>query len=310
MPAASIQCPDPERIPAKDLFHLILAFAASPNPFTDLIDLLGTGFNDVLQWINTAVTHNYGWSMIVLAFVVNVLLVPLTIQRLRNMQEMQALAPYLKRIQTKYKNDKQKLGEETMKLYREHGVNMFGGCLPTLLQMPVLFGVYNAINRNNDNFQHATWLWIGSALSHSFPQVLAQNLYLPDMALLLLYAVSMYFSVKLTTNSGMMDEQQLQMINTQAMIMPVILFFIGRTWHSAFILYWLSYNVLSVAQTVLFMRWNPSRIPKPAEETDAMKLGYPHDCPSCSETLVLVNNNKCQKCGTKVKKLQPKATTA
>ena len=290
------------------MFHAIAAILLFSNPFTDLIDLLGTGFNDVLQWINSAVTHNYGWSMIVLALVVNALLVPLTIQRLRNMQEMQALQPYLKRIQTKYKNDKQKLGEETMKLYREHGVNMFGGCLPTLLQMPVLFGVYNAINRNNDNFQHATWLWIGSPLSHAYPQILAQNLYLPDMALLLLYAVSMYFSVKLTTNSGMMDEQQAQMMNTQAMIMPVILFFIGRTWHSAFILYWLGYNVLSVAQTVLFMRWNPSRIPKPVEETEAMKLGYPHDCPSCGETLVLVNNNKCQKCGTKVKKSLPRAT--
>ena len=85
--------------------------AAFANPFTDFINLLGTFFNNVLQWINTAVTHNYGWSMIVLALVVNVLLVPLTIQRLRNMQEMQALAPYLKRIQAKYKNDKQKLGE-------------------------------------------------------------------------------------------------------------------------------------------------------------------------------------------------------
>ncbi len=309
MPAVWIPFRDRAMMMLIALLHVSPIVALISNPFAPLIDLLGTGFNDVLQWINAAVTHNYGWSMIVLALVVNVLLVPLTIQRLRNMQEMQALQPYIKRIQAKYKNDKQKLGEETMKLYREHGVNMFGGCLPTLFQMPVLFGVYNAIYRNNDNFQHATWLWIGSPLSHSFPQVLAQNLYAPDMLLLLLYAVSMYFSVKLTTNSGMMDEQQAQMINTQAMIMPVILFFIGRTWHSAFILYWLSYNVLSVAQTVLFMRVNPSRIPKPAEETEAMKLGYPRDCPSCKETLILVNNNKCEKCGVRAKKL-PKPATA
>jgi len=272
--------------------------------------MLGAAFNSVLQWINVNLTHNYGWSMIVLALVVNVLLIPLTIQRLRNMQEMQALQPYLKRIQTKYKNDKQKLGEETMKLYREHGVNMFGGCLPTLLQFPVLFGVYNTITLNTDHFQHAGWLWIGSAISHQFPQILAINLYAGDKVLLGLYAFSMYFSIKLTSNTGMMDEQQAQMLNTQALLMPVMLFVMGGLyqWHSAFILYWLAFNVLSVAQTVLFMRVNPSRIPKPVEETDAMKLGYPHDCPACNETLVLGKNNKCVKCGVKAKKPLPQAT--
>lgn len=289
---------------------VIFALAALANPFTDLISMLGGLFNSVLQWINVNVTHNYGWSMIVLALVVNVLLIPLTIQRLRNMQEMQALQPYLKRIQTKYKNDKQKLGEETMKLYREHGVNMFGGCLPTLFQFPVLFGVYNTISLNTDHFQHAGWMWIGSALSHQFPNFLATNLYAGDKVLLGLYAVSMYFSIKLTSNTGMMDEQQQQMMNTQALLMPVMLFVMGGLyqWHSAFILYWLSFNVLSVLQTVLFMRINPSRIPKPVEETDAMKLGYPHDCPACNETLVLAKGNKCSKCGVKARKPVPQAT--
>ena len=292
------------------MFHAVFAQAILANPFTDLINLLGAGFNSVLQWINLNLTHNYGWSMIVLALVVNVLLIPLTIQRLRNMQEMQALQPYLKRIQTKYKSDKQKLGEETMKLYREHGVNMFGGCLPTLLQFPVLFGVYNTITLNTDHFQHAGWLWIGSAISHQFPQFLATNLYAGDKVLLALYAISMYFSIKLTSNAGMMDEQQQQMMNTQALLMPVMLFVMGGLyqWHSAFILYWLSFNVLSVAQTVLFMRINPSRIPKPVEETEAMKLGFPHDCPACNETLVLNKGNKCSKCGVKVKKPLPKAS--
>lgn len=292
------------------MFHIHIALALLANPFSDLINMLGSGFNSVLQWINTNLTHNYGWAMIVLAVVVNVLLIPLTIQRLRNMQEIQALQPYLKRIQTKYKTDKQKLGEETMKLYREHGVNMFGGCLPSLLQLPVLYGVYNTITLNNDHFQHATWLWIGSPISHAYPQILAVNLFAGDKVLLALYAISMYFSIKFTSNSGMMDEQQQQMMNTQALLMPVMLFVMGGLyqWHSAFTLYWLSYNVLSVAQTVLFMRVNPSRIPKPAEETEAMKLGFPHDCPSCNEMLVLNKGNKCAKCGVKAKKPLPQAT--
>ena len=292
------------------MFHVAFALALFANPFTDLINLLGAVFNTVLQWINVNLTHNYGWSMVVLAIVVNVLLIPLTIQRLRNMQEMQALQPYLKRIQTKYKNDKQKLGEETMKLYREHGVNMLGGCLPTLLQFPVLFGVYNTIALNTDNFQHATWLWIGSAMSHQFPQILATNLYAGDKLLLAAYAISMYFTIKLTSNAGTMDEQQQQMLNTQAMLMPVMMFVMGGIyqWHSAFILYWFAFNVLSVGQTVVFMRVNPSRIPKIAEETEAMKLGFPHDCPHCNETLVLGKGNKCAKCGFKIRKPLPQAT--
>jgi membrane protein insertase Oxa1/YidC/SpoIIIJ len=140
---------------------------------------------------------------------------------------------------------------------------------------------------------------------------LAINLYSGDKVLLGLYAISMYFSIKLTSNAGMMDEQQQQMMNTQALLMPVMLFVMGGLyqWHSAFILYWLAFNVLSVAQTVLFMRVNPSRIPKPAEETEAMKLGFPHDCPKCNETLILGKNNKCAKCGFKMRKPPPDATS-
>src|SRR6516225_8568190 len=114
------------------------ALFAFANPLTDvynaLVHLIGVGLDAI-----NGFTHNYGWSMIVLAVVVRIVLMPLFLKQFKSMKEMQALAPYLKRLQTKYKNDRAKLSEQTMALYREHGVNPLGGCLPLLAQMPFLF---------------------------------------------------------------------------------------------------------------------------------------------------------------------------
>src|SRR5215470_18045705 len=169
------------------------ALFAFANPFSDAFNALARLIGLGLDAIN-GFTHNYGWSMLILALVVRIALMPLFMQQFKSMKEMQALAPYLKRLQAKYKNDKAKLSEQTMALYREHGVNPLGGCLPLLAQMAFLFAVYSAISMHNDQFKQATWLWIGSPLSHRFPQIFANNLYDADNFLLLLYAVAMYFS--------------------------------------------------------------------------------------------------------------------
>jgi YidC/Oxa1 family membrane protein insertase len=281
-----------------------LTIASLVNPFSQLIDWLGTLAAAGLDGIYH-LTHSYGWSMMLLALGISLLLLPLSLQALRSMTEAQALAPYLKRLQTKYKGDRQKLAEEQMKLYREHGVNPLGGCLPMLAQYPFLLAVYHAIYLHNAAFQSAGWLWIGSSLSHQFPKWLATNLFQPDYLLLTLYAVSMYFSMKLTPTVSM-DDQQRQMMNTQAFIMPAMIFFLASRlhWSSAFILYWLSFNVISMAERFWVMRM-PSRIPKAPAETPATLAGYPHDCPNCKAQLVVVKGSKCEACGAKVRKLAP-----
>src|SRR5579872_5106961 len=282
----------------------MLHLAALVNPLTQLIDALTNLVSVSIDWL-FRVSHNYGWSMLGLALGVSLLVLPLSLQSLKSMQEMQALAPYIKRLQTKYKNDRQKLSEEQMKLYREHGVNPLGGCLPMLAQYPFLLAVYHAIQIHNTAFQNASWMWVGSSLSHQFPKWLATNLFQPDYLLLTLYAVSMYFSMKLTPTVSM-DDQQRQMMNTQAIIMPVMIFFLASRlhWSSAFILYWLSFNVISMAERFWVMRM-PSRIPKPPQETPATLAGYPHDCPNCKAQLVVVKGSKCEACGAKVCKLAP-----
>ncbi|HLW38443.1 MAG TPA: YidC/Oxa1 family membrane protein insertase [Candidatus Eremiobacteraceae bacterium] len=279
------------------------------NPFSQLIGALTSLVSVTIDWLYR-ITHNYGWSMLLLALAVSLLVLPLSLQSLKSMQEVQALAPYIKRLQTKYKNDRQKLGEEQMKLYREHGVNPLGGCLPMLAQYPFLFAVYGAIKVHNTAFQSAGWLWISTPLAHKFPTVLATNLAESDLVLLLAYAISMYFSIKLTPTMST-DAQSQQMIRMQSFMMPVMLLFLGHLYHwsAAFVLYWFGFNVISMAERWYVMR-RPSRIPKLPEETPATLAGYPHDCPECHHTLTVVKGSKCENCGAKVRRLPASDTAA
>jgi len=91
------------------------------------------------------VIPNYGISIIVLTLVIRLILLPLGIKQIKSMQHMQAIQPKIKELQKKYKGNKQKQQEETMKLYKEAGVNPLGGCLPLLLQFPILIAMYSVI---------------------------------------------------------------------------------------------------------------------------------------------------------------------
>ena len=88
---------------------------------------------------------SYGLSIILLTVLIKVVLLPLGIKQIKSMQAMQAIQPKVKELQKKYKGNKQRIQEETMKLYKEAGVNPLGGCLPTLLQFPILIAMYAVI---------------------------------------------------------------------------------------------------------------------------------------------------------------------
>ncbi len=92
-----------------------------------------------------ALIPSYGLAIILLTLAVRVLLLPLSIKQTRSMREMQRIQPEIKRLQAKYKGNRQKMNEELMALYKEHGVNPFGGCLPLLLQFPALFGLFYVV---------------------------------------------------------------------------------------------------------------------------------------------------------------------
>ena len=109
-------------------------------PFQALLDAIG--------WLLASLydlTGNFGFAIIILTIVFRVVLLPLGIKQIKSMQAMQALQPKIKEIQKKYKGNKQKIQEQTMKLYQEYGVNPLGGCLPLLLQFPILIAMYAVI---------------------------------------------------------------------------------------------------------------------------------------------------------------------
>jgi YidC/Oxa1 family membrane protein insertase len=216
-----------------------------------LLDPIVAFLEVVLKSLN-GFTHNFGWSLIVLALLVKAVFWPLNTFQFKSISKMQALQPKIKALQAKYKNDKERLQQEQMALFKEHGANPFASCLPLLLQMPILYSLYYAIISNRADFGKTSWAWIGSPVSHAMPKILALSLAQPDYLLLALYVVSMYFSVRFS--SPAMDEQQAQQQKIMALVSPVMIAFIGRFWPSALILYWLTFNVLTMAQQMYLMR--------------------------------------------------------
>ena len=103
---------------------------------------------DSIGWVLAKIydfVPNYGVSIIILTLIIRFVLFPLGVKQIKSMQHMQAIQPKIKDIQKKYKGNKQKAQEETMKLYKEAGVNPLGGCLPVLAQFPILIAMYAVI---------------------------------------------------------------------------------------------------------------------------------------------------------------------
>src|SRR6201996_4354913 len=173
------------------------------------------------------------------------------------MAEMQKVQPLVKQLQAKFKNDQQALNAAMMALYKEHKVNPLAGCVPMLIQFPILIGLYWAIQGQISSFTHEHWLWIGSALSDRFPQVFATSLAVPDIFLLCLYVVSMYFTVRYGSPPST-DPQQAQTQKMMAFISPAMIAFFGFRYHwaSALLIYWLPLNALTMSQQL----WNYRRM--------------------------------------------------
>ena len=204
---------------------------------------------------------SYWFSIILVTVIVKFLITPLTKAQFKSMKEMQKISPLIKEIQEKHKGDQQTIGKKTMDLYKEHHINPFASCLPLLIQMPVLMFLYYMIQSYEFQFAKGTFLWIGSGLSHitSFPipfkqgelvWLTARNLSEPDLILVVLYVISMYISTKLSAVDPTQAEQQKMM----SIVMPAMLAFIFAGFPSAFLLYWLVFNILQTAQQYFILR--------------------------------------------------------
>ncbi len=109
-----------------------------------IFDLINIPLGYLFRYIYLLL-QNYGWTLVLFTIITKAVLIPLTVKQQKSMIKMQAIQPKLQEIQKKYQYDKEKLNQETMKLYQNAGVNPMGGCLPTLIQFPILIALYNII---------------------------------------------------------------------------------------------------------------------------------------------------------------------
>lgn len=197
-------------------------------------------------------SYSYALAIFLISILVKLALTPLSNKQYASMKEMQKLQPAVKELQTKYKGDREALGRRTMELYKEHGVNPAAGCLPMVVQLPILYGLYYMIRLYQYQFQNGQFLWIGSPLSHHYPSFLGINLGQPDIPILLLYALSMFVQQKMMVSP---DPQQAEQQKLMAYLTPFMTTYFFLQYHlpSAFVLYYLIFNILSTIQQRRYM---------------------------------------------------------
>ena len=185
----------------------------------------------LLSWLH-GIFGNWGWAIIALTAIIRAVLYPLTYKGMVSMQKMKALSPKLKELKEKYKKDPQKLNAMTMEMYKKHGANPLGGCLPMILQVPVFFALYRTL-LNAVELQGAPWiLWI-----HDLSRMD------PYYVLPILMGASMFMQQRITPNN-FTDPMQEKVFK----YLPVLFTFFFVTFPSGLVLYWFTNNLFSIAQ--------------------------------------------------------------
>jgi len=186
---------------------------------------------------------NWGISIIILTFIIKILFFPLTYSGMRSMSKMQELQPKIKALRSKYKKAKQdiaqrrRMNEEIMKLYKQHGINPAGGCLPLLIQIPVFWGFFRLL-AGAIEFRHSPFIFWIKDLSVKDPFYVTP----------ILMGITQFISQKMTPTSA--DPTQARMM----LLMPVIMTIFFMNFQSGLVLYWLTNNVLQIGQQYIMNR--------------------------------------------------------
>lgn len=216
-----------------------------------------------LNWLNDHWFRNYGWSIIVLTVLINMVLLPLKLSGMKGMKRMSALQPEVQAINEKYKSismrdpRKAEQNQEIMELYKRHGVNPLGaGCMPLLLQIPFFFAFYKVLSVAIE-LRGADWLWIRD-LSNFDPWYL-----LP-----VVMVVTQFLLQKMTPNTSADPAQQKMML-----FMPLVFGFLFFKSPAGLVLYWLTGNLVSILQQWFINRITPPPAPAAAVVTASRPAG-------------------------------------
>jgi YidC/Oxa1 family membrane protein insertase len=212
-----------------------------------------------LHFVNDQLVHNYGWAIILITIVINLALFPLKLTSLKSSRKMQILQPEMTKINEKYKGismsdpraaNKQ---QEMMDLYKKHGVNPVGGCIPLLIQMPFIYAFYKVLGVSIE-LRHASWLWVPDLSQHEQFAIR----FLP-----LIMVVTSYALQRMTPPPAAGDPNQQKMMQ----FMPLMYLFFFWSASSGLVLYWLTGNVVGLAQ-----QWFFNKTAGPVEARTTLKV--------------------------------------
>ena len=199
-------------------------------------ELLLTVMNTLHAWVKS-----YALAIIIMTIIIRSLLWPLQNAATKSMRKMAKLSPIMNELREKYKDDPQRMNQETMKLYKEYGVNPFGGCLPMLVQIPIFFGFYGMLDKAIE-LRNSSFLWVRDL---SQPDTVFHIGGIPINILPLVMAATQLWQMSITPKTG--DPAQQRMF----LFMPLIFLFICYNYASGLALYWTVQNLFFVAQMYL-----------------------------------------------------------
>jgi YidC/Oxa1 family membrane protein insertase len=235
----------------------VLKAIHAANPGITLEPLLDFGFFGpigkylflALQFIHAHITPNWGWAIVILTVLINLLILPLRIKTMQSGLKMQRIQPQMDAIKEKYKKYKatdpkrNEMNIEIMKLQKDNGVNMFGGCIPTLIQLPLLFAFFAMLPKVVE-LRQAHWFWL--------PDLTAADPY----HILPIIMVISQFLVQFYTPSPGVDPQQQKMM---AFMMPAFSGWMTWNYASGLALYWSVGNLIGIAQQSIMNRTSLGR---------------------------------------------------
>ncbi len=206
---------------------------------------------------------SYGYAIIAFTLITKLLLLPINIKQTQSTKRMNDIQPKMKALQEKYKNDKEKLNEKLMELYKEEKYNPASGCLPALIQMPIVIALFNVLRYplkfvfENDTAYNAvsrSFLWMTDlGLTETKATLLAIGAFgIPLLAII--SGVTTYFQMKMVSPSTK-DATQ----NSMTMMMPVMFAFITYTVPAGLAIYWIVGNIFTIIQQYIMLRKKPAQ---------------------------------------------------
>jgi YidC/Oxa1 family membrane protein insertase len=220
----------------------------------------------ILHWMHEHIVSNWGWSILLLTLIINLAMLPTRITMMKSALKMQRIQPQMEAIKERYKkykmNDPRRadMNQEIFDLQKKEGANMFGGCLPMLIQWPLLYGFYNMLS-NVFELRQAHWLWLPDLASPD-----------PLHILPIFFIISMFLVQYLTPSPGVDPAQQRMM----AFTMPAVFGFMTWSVASGLALYWACGNIVNIVQQTVMNRTSLGReMHDIAAKRAAKRLGKP-----------------------------------